>query len=122
MDAEQAIQSFWSSFNIPAYDENSVPDNATAPYITYSVEYDSFDNNVSLSASLWYRSTSWAAITAKAHEIRNYISLGGVTVKTDNGAVWIKRGSPFYQRLGDVEKDVKRIYFNIEAEYIEGGN
>lgn len=121
MDAEQAIQSFWSSFTLPAYDENSVPDDAVMPYITYSVEYDSFDNNVSLSASLWYQSTSWAAITAKAHEIRNYISMGGVTVKTDNGAVWIKRGSPFYQRLGDVEKDVKRIYFNVEAEYIEGG-
>lgn len=121
MDAEQAIHSFWSSFGLTAYDENSVPDNAAMPYITYSVSYDSFDNSVNLSASLWYHSTSWAAPTAKAHEIRNYISLGGVTVKTDNGAVWIKRGSPFYQRLGDVEKDVKRIYFNIAAEYIEGG-
>lgn len=122
MDAEQAIHSFWSSFGLTAYDENSVPDDAQMPYITYSVEYDSFDYSVSLSASLWYQSTSWAAPTAKAHEISNYISLGGVTIPTDNGAVWINRGSPFYQRIGDVERDVKRIYFNIEAEYIEGGN
>ena len=121
MDAEQTIHSFWASFGIPAFDENSVPDDAAMPYITYSVSYDSFDNEVSLSASLWYRSTSWTPITVKAHEIRNYISMGGITLPTDNGIVWIKKGSPFYQRLGDVEKNIKRIYFNIKAEYIEGG-
>ena len=121
MDAEQAIHSFWSSFGLTAYDENSVPDDAQMPYITYSVEYDSFDYSVSLSASLWYQTTSWTIPTAKAHEIRNYITLGGVTIPTDNGVIWIKRGSPFYQRMGDVERDVKRIYFNIEAEYIHGG-
>lgn len=119
MDAEQAIHSFWSSFDIPAYDENSVPNTATMPYITYSLSYDSFDNSVSLSASVWYNSTSWAAPTAKAHEIDNSIHDGGIIFPTDNGAVWITQGTPFYQRLGDVEKNVKRIYFNINAEYIQ---
>ena len=109
MDAEQAIHSFWSSFGLTAYDENSVPDNAAMPYIT----------SVNLSASVWYHSTSWAAPTAKAHEIGNYISMGGITLPTDNGIVWIKRGSPFYQRLGDDDKNIKRVYINIQAEYFQ---
>ena len=43
MTAEQTLHSFWSSFGLTAYDENSVPDDAVLPYITYSVSYDSFD-------------------------------------------------------------------------------
>lgn len=119
MDAEQAIQDFWSSFGVNAYDENSVPDDATMPYITYSVSYDSFDSSVSLTASLWHKSTSWLWVTQKAHAIRDYITRGGKLLKTDNGTIWIKKGTPFYRRMGDTEKNVKRIYFNIEAEYIE---
>lgn len=119
MDAEQAIHAFWSSFGLTAYDENSVPETATMPYITYALSYDSFNSAVSLSASVWYRSTSWAAPTAKAHDIDERLRNGGVNLLTDNGAVWISKGTPFYQRLGDVEKDVKRIYFNITAEFIQ---
>ena len=119
MDAEQAIHSFWKSFGIDVYDENSVPDDATMPYITYSLSYDGFDNSVNLSASVWYNSTSWAAPTAKAHEIDSRIGDGGLVIPTDNGAVWITQGSPFYQRLGDADKNIKRIYFNINVEYIQ---
>ena len=53
MDAEQAIHSFWSSFGLTAYDENSVPDTAELPYITYSLSYDTFDHQVSMVANLW---------------------------------------------------------------------
>ena len=34
----QAIDRFWNSFGIPAYDESSVPQGATMPYITYHAE------------------------------------------------------------------------------------
>jgi hypothetical protein len=37
MNKSQALQSFWESFGIPAYNEYTVPDNAEMPYITYSV-------------------------------------------------------------------------------------
>lgn len=118
MDAEQAIHSFWSSFGLTAYDENSVPDNAQLPYITYSMSYDSFDNTVSLTASAWDESYSWLLLTDTAHEIANYIGSGKI-LKTDNGGVWLIKGSPFYQRTGTEKDNVKRIYFNIMAEYIQ---
>ena len=66
MNAEQALHKFWSSFNLVAYDENTVPDDAQLPYITYEASKDFFGATLAQSVSLWYYSQSWAAITEKA--------------------------------------------------------
>ncbi|MBO5714951.1 MAG: hypothetical protein J6S23_00975 [Clostridia bacterium] len=71
-----------------------------------------------MTASLWYRSTSWAQANAKAEEISEAISLGGKIIKCDGGRIWIKRGTPFAQRMGDeTDSLIKRIYINITAEF-----
>ena len=77
MNKMQALQSFWSSFGLKAYDETSVPDNAQLPYITYEVSSNDFGNTLAQTASLWYRSSSWSEITAKEQEIANFITRGG---------------------------------------------
>lgn len=118
MDAEQAIHSFWSSFGLTAYDENSVPDDATLPYITYSVSYDTFGRSVELSASIWDRTTTWAWLTSLSKQIGAQLD-GGKYILTDKGAVLLTKSSPFYIRMGDEDKSIKRIIFNISAEYIE---
>lgn len=119
MDKGQAIQALWSSFNLPAYDENTVPDNAALPYITYSVATDSLDYVVPLSASIWYSSTSWESISKKADEISAYIGNGGITIPLDLGYMYISRGNPFAQRIAD-ESDslIRRIYLNVNAEFL----
>lgn len=38
MNKAQAIQAFWESFGVPAYEESTVPDDAVMPYITYSMD------------------------------------------------------------------------------------
>lgn len=119
MTAEQAIHAFWSGFSLTAYDENSVDEKAVLPYITYSLSYDTFDNQVSMVANLWYQSTSWKAITNKMHEISEEITQGGKVLTTDNGYIWIKRGSPFGQRMGDAENNIKRMLINVSAEYFQ---
>lgn len=119
MDKGQAIQEFWSSFELPAYDENSVPDDATYPYITYSMVYDSLDYIALLTGSVWYRGTKWSDASQKAEEISEYLGMGGKVLPLDRGYVWLFRGTPFAQRMGD-ENDplVKRIYFNVSAEFL----
>ena len=117
MDNAQAIHSFWSSFGLTAYDENTVPDNADLPRITYSLSKAYFDEPVMLSASLWYKSTSWAEITQKAAQIGEAIGLGGKVLKTDDGYIWLKRGVPFAQRMSDEDDTIRRIYLNIEVEH-----
>ena len=121
MTKEQALTKFWESFGLTAYDENSVPsgeNKPTYPYITYNVVTGSFGSNLALTASLWYKSSSWEAITTKADEISRVIGLGGVILTYDDGAIWIKRGDSFAQRMNDPNDSIRRIYLNIIAEYI----
>lgn len=122
MTKEAALYNFWSMFGMPAYEENSVPpgeDGAEFPYITYQVVTDSFGNDVALTGSVWYRSTSWKEANEKAQEISDKISRGGVTISCDGGVIWIRRGVPFAQSMGDDSDDlIKRKYINIVAEFI----
>lgn len=120
MNKEQTLHSFWSSFGLKAYDELSVPDDAALPYITYEVRTDSFGNAVALSASIWYRSTSWAEVTAKEHEVYERIGRGGVIVDYDGGALWIQRGAPWAHRLNDPSDEmIRRIALNTSVEYLD---
>ena len=119
MTKAAAIYQFWNSFGLTAYEENTVPDDAKFPYITYQLVTDSFDREVPVTASLWYRSESWTAINAKTEEISQKISRGGKIISCDGGAIWIKRGQPFAQNMGDESDNlIKRKYLNITAEFM----
>lgn len=119
MTKAAAIYQFWSGFGLIAYEENTVPTDAVFPYITYQLVTDSFDREIPLTASLWYRSESWTAINAKTEEISHKISRGGKIVSCDGGAIWLKRGQPFAQNMGDESDDlIKRKYLNITADFM----
>lgn len=118
MDKAQAIHSFWSSFELTAYDENTVDEDAEMPYITYSVSTDSLDEPVTLYGSLWYKSTSWEEISKKVEEIAEYIDEAS-PIKLDKGYLWVMKGTPFAQRMSDPSSDlIRRIYINVDAEFL----
>lgn len=120
MNSQQALDSWWRSFQWEAWEENSVPDNALKDYgryITYTAGTSEFEMPIMLSASLWERSTSWAGTVNKASEIEAAIGLGGTVIPFDGGMIWIKRGSPFSQRMADEDDTVRRVYINVEVEY-----
>ena len=119
MTKAAAIYQFWNSFGLTAYEENSVPVEAAFPYITYQLVTDSFYREVPVTASIWYRSESWTGINAKTEEISQKISRGGKIISCDGGAIWLKRGQPFAQNMGDESDNlIKRKYLNITAEFI----
>ena len=119
MNKSQALYKFWSGFGIPAYEENSVPDEAMLPYITYSESTSTIGNTTPLSASIWYFSEGWAEIINKTADISEGIGYGGVTVKYDNGLLWVNRGRPFAQRMNEPsDRRIKRMLLNIYAEFI----
>jgi hypothetical protein len=117
-----AIQWFWGAFDIPAYEENAVPTGEDAPafpYITYQFVSDVLGYPVAMTASIWYRSTSWVDANAKAEQVSKWIGRSGKIVPCDGGAVWIRRGSPFSQSMRDATDDsIKRKVINITAEYL----
>lgn len=120
MDKEQAFNSFWNSFDVPAYDASTVPDDAPFPRITYNLVVNDFGTPTSLNASIWDKSTGWSRITNIAHKIDSRLSNGGQTVSYDDGMIWIKKGNPLFQRMGDPDDTIRRIVVIIELEYLEG--
>ena len=112
-----ALYGFFSSFNLDAYVEYSVPDDAHLPYITYQVLEPGWNDNGTIYARIWYRSTSYVAINAKVDEIRAAIG-EGISLPTGNGAVYLTQGTPFAQNMpmeGDNTLKVVYLMFNIQA-------
>lgn len=123
MTKASALYNFFSSFGIDAYEETLVPTGEEAPkfpYLTYQLITDSFDNEVLIPVSLWYRSeASLLALNSKTEEISQRIGRGGVFLDCDGGKIWIKRGSPFAQTMSDSEDNtIRRKYINITAEFL----
>lgn len=119
MTKAATIYQFWSSFGLTAYEENTVPEDAKFPYITYQLVTDSFGNQIALSASIWMRDSSWKLINFITDCISQEIGRGGKMLVYDGGALWLKRGTPFAQNMGDdTDNLIKRKYLNITAEFI----
>lgn len=121
MNKWEAINNFWNRFEWNAYDENSVdtgkftPD---LPYITYSAQTGSIEQILTLTASLWDRTTSWRSVSDKADEIAEAIGYGYALEKVDGGYLYLVKGQPFAQRMSDPDSEIKRIYIMLNAEFL----
>lgn len=128
MNKMQTLHSFWSGFNIPAFDENSVPDEKDRisiygkayPYLTYESSSDDFGNALVQTANLWYHSSSWNEITEKEQEISDFITRGGRMIAYDGGSMWIQKVSPWAQRLDEPSDEmIRRIILNVTVEFLD---
>ena len=119
MDKWQAQHDFWSSFGVNAYEEHSVPDGAGFPRITYEAAMSTFENLVSITASIWTRSTSWATADLLANSIERYIKAMGCPVIDDGRYRVFIGNTTFAQRMDDPNDDqIKRIVLNVDFEYM----
>lgn len=119
MNKAQAIHEFWNSFGIDAYDEGTVPQDASFPRITYTVITDAFDRVVNLQASIWDRNTSWRIVSDLSDTIGKELNeYGGKIIKIDGGYIWLTQGYPFAQRMTDPDDSIRRIFLNVQAEYL----
>ena len=122
-----AIHQFWNSFGLSAYEENWVydigedgkPVKPNYPYITYQLVTDDLGNEVQMTASVYYRTEEWVTPNSKVNEISQRFGGRGVTLNCDGGKIWLKRGTPFAQNMGDdTDNLIKRKYLNITAEFL----
>lgn len=124
MTKAEVLHDFWNSFGVFAYEENSVPtgqddEKPDFPYITYQFVSDSSFNSVNASASIWNRSTSWEWLNDTVDEISQRIGMSGIILPCNEGALWIRRGSPFAQSMGDdSDRFIKRKVLNVTIEYL----
>lgn len=119
MNKMQALNAFWNSFGLKAYDSSTVSDTERMPYITYEANDSYFGQILAQTASLWYYSTSWKEITEKELEIAEAIGRGGQYVEYDGGAFIVRRGTPWANRLPGENDMIRRIALNVEIEFID---
>lgn len=122
MDRWEALYQFWSSFGVPAYEENSVPDldQVTFPYITYEAKVGGWEEPVACTASIWDESYSWAAADRLSDTIESAIRLSDpVAYNGGMYRVWIG-DTPFSQNMGDPDNDkIKRKVLNVNFEFMQ---
>lgn len=127
MDKAQMLHLFWNSFGVRAIDENSAYDpkvleqlGISYPRITYEVAESNLGEPQQLTASLWYRNTSWQAAETKAKAIASFIGWGGKTLPIDGGymRIMLPRDTTIFRRMSDEDDSLRRIVFNIMVDYL----
>ena len=121
LDTAIALQSFFSSFGLPAFPEHAVPDSLSVnntetpvepPYITYELREPEPGAKSSLTARVWYIDTDYTAICTKVDEIKAAIGRG-VSIHVDGGAVWLWRDTNFCQFQPADEPKLKIAYLML---------
>lgn len=120
MTKTAALQAFFEGFGITAYPSNTVPDETVFPWLTYEVVTGDFgDGELPISVHLYYHTTSEAVPNAKVEEIAEAIGRGGRVISCDDGAIWIKRGSPWCTAQTEPNRpEIKHRLLNITLEYL----
>lgn len=111
-NAAAALKTFFSGFGLPAYAENSVPDDVQLPYITYSVSIPEWNQKASMYAQVWDRTRSNEGIIQRADQITAAIGeklrlpiVGGYLV------IWPE--TPLIQIMTD--GDFRSAYINLSV-------
>ena len=106
----KALHEFFSSFGLPAYTVESVPDDVQVPYLIYPLNEPEWDRKATFYVQGWYRTTSNAQLSAKAEEIVKEIGTG-IRPYTGCGVISIYPDSPLVQLMTD--GDYRSFYINL---------
>lgn len=119
MTKGQALHEFFSSFGMTAYPSTAIPSDAIFPFISYEVAFGGYGDEQALTVNTWHYTESESIPNAKVQEMSNRIGLGGVIIPCDEGAIWLKRGTPFAQAIKDeADPNIKRRYMTVTAEFL----
>ena len=114
----KAINDFFNGV-MRSYPQSAVPDDAKTPYLTYAWNEGSFgDENQAITVNIYARTDSEAEINAMARKLSDAIGRGGHVIRCDDGAIWLKRGSPWCQAAPYDDLSIKRRYINVSAEFL----
>lgn len=118
MTQTEALYKFFSSFDIPAFPANSVPETTTYPWLTYEAKTGFWGDSVSCAVNLYYHTDSEKLPNDKAWEIAERIGMGGIQLPCDTGAIWIKRGTPWSTPIAEADSATKHRQLITTLEFI----
>lgn len=108
-----ALYGFLSGFGIPAYNSNTVPDEAALAYLTYPLTEPEWNTPGTFYVTVYYRNqTSNLAAIQKADEIVAAIG-EGIRIPCEGGYIVLNPQSPIIQALPP-DGDVRAAYINLQ--------
>jgi len=108
----QALYNYFSGFGIPAYAENTVPDDAVLPYITYPLYQPEWRSKHTFYVIVYYRhKTSNLDSLSKADEIAGAIG-EGIRLPFDGGMLVLWPETPLVQAMPP-NGDIRAAYINL---------
>lgn len=111
-EAAAALKTFFSGFDLPAYQADTVPEDVQLPYITYSLSVPEWNQKASMYVQVWDRSRSNTRIIHKADQITAAIGQGA-KIPLDAGYLVIWPESPLIQIM--VDGDFRSAYINLSV-------
>ena len=92
MTKEAALYNFFSSFGLPAYPAEDVPDDAVFPWLTYETVSGAYGDELYPLVEVWYYGDSNAEINAKCRQIGERCK-NGVMLSCDDGGMLVYSGT-----------------------------
>lgn len=108
-----ALKTFFSGFGLPAYAENSVPDDVQLPYITYSISVPEWNQKASMYAQVWDRTKSNVGIIQTADQITQAVGANGKIIPIGGGYLVLWPETPLIQLMTD--GDFRSAYINLSV-------
>ena len=108
--AAQALDEFFNSFDVDAWENSTVPEDQAFPYITYSTSAPEWNQKATMYARVWDRTNSNIRIMQLADQITQ--AIGEMKkISFDGGYLVIWPESPLIQIL--VDGDTRSAYINL---------
>lgn len=107
-----ALKTFFSSFGLPAYTLESVPDEVELPYITYPLNEPEWDQKATMYCQVLYRKNNLEALLTKADQIVAAIGTR-LVIPLDEGYLVIWPETPLMQTLTD--EYTQSVYINLSV-------
>jgi len=111
-DVATALYEFWNSFGVNAYPEETIPEDAKQPYITYEIVMPEWYGMATYNAKLWTYSTSFKQVFSLAEMIRQAIG-EGKRIPLKNGSIWLFKEENFFQIMPSEEITQKNAYLSM---------
>ena len=112
LDTAYTLYRFFSSFGLPAFVENNVPDVPglyEPPYITYELREPEPGKQTSLVARVWYLEDGFENISKTVDEIKTAVGQG-LRLPSGDGILCIWLDEPFCQYQPPDEPKIKIAY------------
>jgi len=115
----QTLKTFFSSFGLPAYTTESVPDEVVLPYITYQLVEPEWNQQANMYAQIWYPQRQLADLLTTADQIVEAIGEGN-NFDIDGGHIVIYPSTPLMQLRADEYSQSVLLTLAINAYHMPG--